>query len=136
MDVEGKVWMRALGVLVLLKYVPRLVRLDCFSHSITMDGFTPARWKTAKIHQNEDTHYLDQVGSSCWGPSLLVGYTRSQCCTSPSSASSARSPETTRKPCTLCIAAGLTTSTVSEDGHFKFVEDQFIKNKSKRQTNL
>ena len=43
-------------------------------------------------------------------------YTRSLCCTSPSSASSARLPETIRKPCTFCIAAGLTTPTFSEDG--------------------
>ena len=32
------------------------------------------------------------------------------------------------------LAAGLTTPSFSEDGHLKFVEGQFIKNKSKTQT--
>ena len=38
------------GVLVLLNCVPILVSLDWFSHCITMEMFTPAQWKTAKIH--------------------------------------------------------------------------------------
>ena len=38
-------------------------RLDCFSHSITMEAFTPARCKTAKIHRNEHRH----------GPCLCFG---------------------------------------------------------------
>ena len=36
------------GVLVLLICVQILVRLDCFSHRITMEVWKPARWKTAK----------------------------------------------------------------------------------------
>ena len=32
-----------------------LVRLDCFSHSITMEVWKPARWMTAKFHRNEHT---------------------------------------------------------------------------------
>ena len=31
------------------------MRLDCFSHSITMEVWKPARWKTAKFHRNEHT---------------------------------------------------------------------------------
>ena len=37
------------GVLVLLICVQILVHLDCFSHSLTMEVWKPARWKTAKI---------------------------------------------------------------------------------------
>ena len=40
-------------VLVLLNCVPTVVRLDCFSLSITTEAFTPTRCKTAKIHQIE-----------------------------------------------------------------------------------
>ena len=43
------------GVLVLLVSVQILVRLDCFSHSITMEVWKPARWKRAKFHRNEHT---------------------------------------------------------------------------------
>ena len=39
------------------------MRLDCFSHSITMEVWKPARWKTAKIHRNEHT---PGVCSFCW----------------------------------------------------------------------
>ena len=42
-------------MLVLLVSVQILVRLDCFSHSITMEVWKPARWKTAKFHWNEHT---------------------------------------------------------------------------------
>ena len=45
--------LRSRGVLVLLLSVQILVRLDCFSHSITMEVWKPTRWKTAKFHQNE-----------------------------------------------------------------------------------
>ena len=45
----------ALGVLVLLNRVPILVRLDCFSHSITMEALTPAQCKTVKIHRIQHT---------------------------------------------------------------------------------
>ena len=38
------------GVLLLLNCVPIHGRLDCFSHSITMETFTPTWCKTAKIH--------------------------------------------------------------------------------------
>ena len=41
------------GVFVLLICVQILVRLDCFSRSITMEVWKPARWKTTKIHRNE-----------------------------------------------------------------------------------
>ena len=43
------------GVLVLLVSVQILVHLDCFSYSITMEVWKPARWKTAKFHRNEHT---------------------------------------------------------------------------------
>ena len=43
------------GVLVLLICVQIHVHIDCFSHSFTMEVWKPARWKTAKIHQNEHT---------------------------------------------------------------------------------
>ena len=43
------------GVLVLLVSVQILVRLDCFSHSITMEVWKPAQWKTAKFQRNEHT---------------------------------------------------------------------------------
>ena len=41
------------GVLDLLNCVPIHVRLDCFSHSITLEAFTPAQCKTAKYNQIE-----------------------------------------------------------------------------------
>ena len=43
------------GVHVLVICVQILVRLDCFSHSITMEVWKPARWKTAKINRNKHT---------------------------------------------------------------------------------
>ena len=43
------------GVPVLLICVQILVRLDCFSHSIAMEVWKPARWKTVKIHRNKHT---------------------------------------------------------------------------------
>ena len=48
------------GVLVLLICLQILVRLDYFSHSITMEVWKPARWKTAKIHRNEHTPWIRQ----------------------------------------------------------------------------
>ena len=39
-----------------------LVRLDCFSHIITMVAFTPARRKAAKIHRNEYSPESIKVG--------------------------------------------------------------------------
>ena len=41
------------GVLVLSICVQILVRLACFPHSITMEVWKPARWKTVKIHRNK-----------------------------------------------------------------------------------
>ena len=40
-------------VLIMLNCVAILVRLDCFSHIITMATLTPTRCKTAKIHRIE-----------------------------------------------------------------------------------
>ena len=57
------------GVLVLLICVQILVCLDCFSHSIIMEVWKPARWKTAKIHRNEHTPWL-LVGGA---PTLTTG---------------------------------------------------------------
>ena len=45
--------MHSRGVLVLLVSVQILVRLDCFSHSIKMEVWKPARWKRARFHRNE-----------------------------------------------------------------------------------
>ena len=61
---EGYVFSRVCpsfwGVLVLLICTQILVRLDCFSHSITMEVWKLARWKkTAKIIWNKHT--------SVWG---------------------------------------------------------------------
>ena len=43
------------GALVSLICLQILIRLHCFSHSITMEVWKSARWKTAKIHWNEHT---------------------------------------------------------------------------------
>ena len=41
------------GVLVFLNFVPSHVRLDFFSHKITMEALIPARCKTDQFHRIE-----------------------------------------------------------------------------------
>ena len=62
------------GVLVLLICVQILVSLDCFFHSITMEVWKPARWKTAKIHRNE--HIPGRAFASDWlgNSSIMIVY--------------------------------------------------------------
>ena len=52
---SGITWTWAGVCSFLLICVQILVRLDCFSHSITMEVWKPARWKTVEIHRNEHT---------------------------------------------------------------------------------
>ena len=42
-------------VLDLLNFVPILARLDCFSHSITMEALTPVSVQTVRIHRIEQS---------------------------------------------------------------------------------
>ena len=51
----GKVTFLPLGCARFADFCANLWRLDCFSHSITMEVWKPARWKTAKLHQNKHT---------------------------------------------------------------------------------
>ena len=46
------------GVRDLLNFVPIHARLDWFSHSITMEAFTPTWYKTVKIYRIEHTSVL------------------------------------------------------------------------------
>ena len=64
------------GVHVLVICVQIHVRLDCFSHSITIEVWKPARWKTAKIHWNKHT----PVVFSCFN--IGIAYSNfTFCCT-------------------------------------------------------
>ena len=62
---------KARGVLFLLIWVPILVRLDCLSHSITMEVWKPVRWKTAKIHWNEPTREYSWDSHIPWDSPLV-----------------------------------------------------------------
>ena len=68
-------------MLVLLVSVQILVRLDWFSHSITMEVWKPARWKRTKFHQNEHTPGISHVTLDikmfqlkCWGVLVLLKF--------------------------------------------------------------